>query len=131
MISPNGWRVGNRSLSHEIVVLDKARAAHLAWKGKIRGFLDGFVEMDINQAVSHHDCVLGKWLDSEGREKYQHFDQMTNLDRVHEQMHTTIREIVSLQKEGKQAQAEHLFEDIEGFSKQVVGYLDQLEREVA
>ena len=112
-------------------MLDKARAAHLAWKGKIRGFLDGFVEMDINQAVSHHDCVLGKWLDSEGREKYQHFDQMTNLDRVHEQMHTTIREIVSLQKEGKQAQAEHLFEDIEGFSKQVVGYLDQLEREVA
>lgn len=123
--------VGNQVLNHEIVVLDKARSAHLAWKGKIRGFLDGFVEMDVNQAVSHHDCVLGKWLDSEGREKYQYFHQMGELDAVHETMHGTIRQIVELQKAGKQTEAEKLYLNIEGYSKQVVGYLDQFEQEVA
>jgi methyl-accepting chemotaxis protein len=122
--------IGERVLNHEVVVLDKARSAHLAWKGRIRGFLDGFIEMDVNQAVSHHDCVLGKWLDSEGREKYQHFPQMGSLDKVHEQMHTTIREIVALNKAGKRDQAEQLFKNIEGYSRQVVGFLDQLEHEV-
>ena len=124
-------RMGDRVLSHEGVVLDKARAAHLAWKGKIRGFLDGFVEMDVNQAVSHHDCVLGKWLDSEGREKYQHFNEMGELDHVHEKMHGTIRQIVELKKSGKQGEAEQLYLNIDSYSKQVVGHLDQLEQEVA
>ena len=122
--------IGNRVLTQEVVVLDKARAAHLAWKGKIRGFLDGFIQMDVNQAVSHHDCVLGKWLDSEGREKYRHFHQMGNLDQIHETMHNTIREIISLQKDGRESEAEERYLKIVEYSKQVVGYLDELEREV-
>ncbi len=124
-------KMSHKALSHEVVVLDKARSAHLAWKGKIRGFLDGIVEMDINQAVSHHDCVLGKWLDSEGREKYQHFSGMADLDQVHETMHDTIREIISLKKEGNEEEAERRYLNIDGYSKTVVSYLDQLEMEVS
>ncbi|MBT3196824.1 MAG: hypothetical protein HN344_03785 [Gammaproteobacteria bacterium] len=120
----------HRALTSETVVLDKARAAHLAWKGKIRGFLDGFVEMELSQAVSHHDCVLGKWLDSEGREKYQHFQEMTSLDEVHAKMHAVVRDVIRLKKEGEVESAEQEFLKISPYSTQVVGYIDQLENDL-
>jgi len=105
----------------------KARSAHLAWKGKIRGFLDGVIQMDAKQAVSHHDCVLGQWLDKEGRQQFKHLPQMKELDHVHEQMHTLIKEIVALKHDGKVEQAEQRFEEIEPLSHQVVALLNKLE----
>ncbi len=109
----------------------KARSAHLAWKGKIRGFLSGVVEMDEKQAVSHHDCVLGKWLDSEGRAQYGHLQEMKELDVVHEQMHNLIRKIVQLKNGGQVDQAEREFSSIDTLSKQVVGLLDKIEQKVS
>ncbi|HIJ22409.1 MAG: hypothetical protein HON68_09200 [Gammaproteobacteria bacterium] len=120
----------HRALSNETVVLDKARSAHLAWKGKIRGFLDGFIEMDINQAVSHHDCVLGKWLDSEGREKYKNFHEMSSLDDVHAKMHAVVKKVIELKKDGKKGEAEQEFLKISPYSKQVVEYIDELENDL-
>ena len=105
----------------------KARSAHLAWKGKIRGFLDGVIQMDAKQAVSHHDCALGQWLDKEGRQQFKHLPQMKELDHVHEQMHTLIKEIVALKHDGKVEQAEQRFEEIEPLSHQVVALLNKLE----
>lgn len=107
----------------------KARSAHLAWKGKIRGFLDGVVEMDAGQAVSHHDCALGKWLDKEGRAQLQHLSEMSKLDQVHEKMHRLIKEIVQLKQEGQLEQAEQKFEQIDPLSKEVVGLLDAIEQQ--
>ncbi len=120
----------HRVLTQEIVVLDKARSAHLAWKGKIRGFLDGFIEMNVKQAVSHHDCVLGKWLDSEGREKYSHFREMQSLDEVHAKMHAVVKQVIKLKHEGKIEEAEQEFLKISPYSTEVVGYLDQMENEL-
>ncbi len=105
----------------------KARSAHIAWKGKIRGFLDGVIEMDMNQAVSHHDCMLGQWLDKEGRSKLQHLPEMKELDQAHEQMHHVIQEIVKLKKSGEEAEAELRFGEIEPLSNQVVMLLNRLE----
>lgn len=105
----------------------KARSAHLAWKGKIRGFLDGVIQMDAKQAVSHHDCVLGQWLDKEGRQQFKHLPEMKELDRVHEQMHSLIKEIVGLKHDGEIDRAEQRFEEIEPLSHAVVALLNKLE----
>ena len=108
-------------------VFMKARSAHLAWKGKIRGFLDGVIEMEMSQAVSHHDCILGKWLDKEGRAMLQHLPEMKQLDTVHEKMHSLIQEIVRMKKGGDEEGAEDRFDEIDPLSKEVVSLLNHLE----
>ncbi len=105
----------------------KARSAHLAWKGKIRGFLDGVIEMDLSQAVSHHDCALGQWMDKEGRDKYGHLPEMKELDKIHEQMHSLIQEIVRIKHDGDVDKAEQRFEEIEPLSNKVVDLLNKVE----
>jgi methyl-accepting chemotaxis protein len=105
----------------------KARSVHIAWKGKIRGFLDGVIDMEMSQAVSHHDCMLGKWLDKEGRAQLQHLPEMRELDQVHEQMHTLIQEIVKMKKGGDEEGAEVRFDEIDPLSTKVVALLDRLE----
>ncbi len=121
--------VTNMSSANRVVAdtFSKARTAHLSWKGKVRGFLNGLVEMSEEEAVSHHDCVLGKWLDKEGRARFAHLTEMQELDRVHEQMHTLIRDIVSLNNSGKSQEAEERFEEIEPLSLAVIEQLNQIE----
>ncbi len=119
----------HQASSHFSGVFTKARTAHLAWKGKIRGFLNGVMEMDESQAVSHHDCVLGKWLDSEGRAQFGHLLEMTQMDQAHEQMHNLIREIVILKQNGQEDEAERAFEGIEPLSREVVALLDSIEEQ--
>ncbi len=108
-------------------VLSKARSAHLAWKGKIRGFLSGMIEMNSDEALSHHDCALGKWLDETGRAQFTHLAEMSELDDAHEQMHNLIRKIVELKHQGQVGEAEQAFGGIEPLSQQVVALLDQIE----
>jgi len=108
-------------------VLTRARSAHIAWKGKIRGFLDGVIEMEMSQAVSHHDCMLGQWLDKEGRKQFASLPEMKTLDTVHEKMHSLIQDIVKMKKAGDGAGAEARFDEIEPLSKEVVVLLDRIE----
>lgn len=39
---------------------ETAKSAHLAWRARIRAFLDGRESLTRHEAVSHHDCILGK-----------------------------------------------------------------------
>ncbi len=107
----------------------KARSAHLAWKGKIRGFLNGMIEMDERQALSHHDCLLGKWLDSGGREQFSHLQEMVRLDQVHEEMHGLIQQIIKLKNRGQEEEADQEFSGIEPLSREVVRLLDRIEEQ--
>jgi methyl-accepting chemotaxis protein len=38
------------------------RIMHIAWKVSLRKFLDGKGSLTLEQAVSHKECDLGKWL---------------------------------------------------------------------
>jgi len=107
--------------------ISNARSAHLAWKGKIRGFLDGMTSMDESEAVSHHDCALGKWLDREARKKYAHLGAMEILDREHEKLHHLIRDIVQSKNRGDLEGVEQLYQQIEPITAEVLLQLDEID----
>ncbi len=111
--------------------LEKAKAAHLAWVGRIRSYLDGKGDLTREQAVSHHDCVLGKWYYSEGLEKFGHIQEMKQVEPPHEALHKLIRDIIDLREQGKLEQAEMRFSELEPLSKTIVGLLGQIEDRVA
>ncbi|MDH5183659.1 MAG: methyl-accepting chemotaxis protein [Gammaproteobacteria bacterium] len=110
------------------VDLTAAKSAHLAWKTRIRDFLDGKGGLTKEQAVSHHDCVLGKWYYSEGIEKYGHIQEMKDVEQPHAELHTTIREIIELREKGDTQASELAYKRIEPLSSKIVAYLTAIER---
>jgi methyl-accepting chemotaxis protein len=108
-----------------------ARTAHLAWRQRIRDFLDGARSLSHEEAVSHRDCALGKWLYADGLERYGHISEMQLMEKEHERLHALIREIVELKHGGDDASAEQRFGDIEALSAEIVALLKSVERSVA
>ena len=108
-----------------------ARFKHLNWKFRLRSFLDGKESITKEQAVSHKDCDLGKWLYSEGLEKYKQFDEMHQLEKVHENLHAVIKKVVDLKGKHDAAGAEAEYKKVEGLSATIIGYLDSLEQKTS
>jgi methyl-accepting chemotaxis protein len=111
--------------------LSAAKTAHLAWKGKLRAYLDGKGSLTREQAVSHKDCVLGKWYYSEGMQKYGSMAEMRQLEKPHEELHKLIRSIIDLRESGRSAEAEQQYLKIEPLSRQVVQMLEIIEQKSA
>ena len=108
-----------------------ARTAHLAWRQKIRDFLDGKEGLTHKEAVSHRDCILGKWLYSSGMKQYGHMDEMQYMEKQHEKMHKVIREIIDMKNSGNPVAAENQFHQVESLSGEIVDLLKTIENKVS
>ncbi|CAK0774180.1 methyl-accepting chemotaxis protein [Gammaproteobacteria bacterium] len=107
-----------------------AKAAHLAWKTRLRSFLNGTGPLTREQAVSHHHCQLGKWYYSEGLSKYGHIPEMRQIESPHAELHNIIKNILRLKEAGDTRGAEAEFSKVEAISKQIVGLLDKVEKKM-
>ncbi len=107
-----------------------ARSKHLAWKSRLRNFLDGKEALTQSQAVSHRDCDLGKWLYSEGMDKYGQIGEMQQLEQLHKEMHGLIGTIIQQQEAGEADQAETSFSKVASLSEQIVRLLSAIEKQV-
>ena len=117
-----GFKTGGTSLD-----LTKAKTAHLAWRGRIRAYLHGKGSLTLEQAVSHHDCVLGKWYYGEGLEQFGDFAEMRELEKPHERLHQLIREIIQLNEAGREEDAKEAAKQIDSLSEEIVGLLNHIE----
>ncbi|MBF0255338.1 MAG: CZB domain-containing protein [Gammaproteobacteria bacterium] len=120
------FRTGNRYRNE----LQRARASHLAWKGKLRNFLDGQGSIDEKVAFSHHDCAFGKWYDSVGVNELGHLAELRQIENPHKEMHDTIKRVVQLKRSGDPASAENEFKKVAPLSEQIVGLINKLEQKV-
>ncbi|RDH90647.1 MAG: hypothetical protein DIZ77_00500 [endosymbiont of Seepiophila jonesi] len=109
------------------VDFESAKSAHLAWKARLRAFLDGRESLSHKEAVSHHDCVLGKWYYSEGVKAYGDIPQMKAIDKPHAEMHRIIKDIVTLKGKGQTADAEALYQKVGPLSDEIIGLLVKVE----
>jgi methyl-accepting chemotaxis protein len=105
-----------------------AKQKHLSWKFRIKNFLDGQETLTMEQAVSHTDCDLGKWLYSEGFEKYKEVPEMKELEAIHITLHREIRDVVNLSGRGEQTKAEEAYNRIVPISDRIVALLDHLSK---
>ncbi len=110
---------------------EAAKSAHLAWKARLQGFLDGQTSLNQNEAVSHHDCVLGKWYDSEGLSRYGEIPEMRELEAPHAAMHELIKQIMQKKNAGSGAEAAQLLRQVDPLSLRIISLLDIVERKVA
>jgi methyl-accepting chemotaxis protein len=104
-----------------------AKSAHLAWKARVRNFLDGNSSLSHDEAVSHRDCMLGKWYYSEGLARYGHLETMQQIGPPHEELHKLIRKIILLKEEGRQQESESLYNRIGVLSDEIIHLLNNVE----
>ena len=110
----------------EQLVLSQAKTAHLAWKARLRDFLDAKSQLRQEQAVSHHQCDLGKWYDNEGKQRFGHMPEFKAIERPHEQIHKLIKDVIHLRTKGETNRAEAAFDDVAKLSEQIVKQIDTL-----
>ncbi len=119
----------NTDGSH-VTELHRAKAAHLAWKSKLRAFLDGKASLDKSAAFSHTECAFGRWYYSDGSRHFSHLPEMAEVEDPHIELHKTIRRIVELKEQGEVASAEELYETVGPLSDQIVALITALERKI-
>jgi methyl-accepting chemotaxis protein len=112
------------------IALEQAKVAHLAWRGKIRQFLDGKSGLTRDQAVSHRDCILGKWFYSEGLQEYSHISEMGQIEAPHAEMHKLIRDIIDHKQAGRIADAERQYKQIAPLSEEVVELIGRVQARI-
>ena len=74
--------------------LDEAIVAHMAWKKKLRAYLDNpDRSIKADEVAVDNACVLGKWIAGEGR-KYAALADFTTLVAEHARFHKAAAELV-------------------------------------
>jgi methyl-accepting chemotaxis protein len=77
------------------------RLQHITWRAKLNDFLEGKSSMSAAEATSHTACDVGKWLYSEGMKKYGEMPEMQELEKIHIELHLTVKNILQLKQSGK------------------------------
>jgi hypothetical protein len=125
--------VGNFNLGEKqlIIDLERAKAAHLAWKVKLRGYLDGRSALSREQAVSDKDCAFGKWYFGPGLERFSNISEMAQVREPHAEIHELIRNIIDLKERGDIEQAEQEYAKLEPLSEMIVGLIEKIRQQVS
>ncbi|GGY35499.1 methyl-accepting chemotaxis protein [Bacterioplanes sanyensis] len=123
--------LGQFNSASDELTLAQARSAHLAWKARLRAYLnarDGDKVMTREEATNHHNCKLGRWYYSTASEHLRHLPAMQQLEQPHAQLHATIGELMSAKEAGDPAQAEQLLTQVEALSHTVAAKLDEVQQ---
>jgi methyl-accepting chemotaxis protein len=123
---------GGVGASHSSDTLDfaLAKSKHLAWKAKLKNFLDGKESLTTDQAVSHTDCDLGKWLYSSGMPSYGHMPPMQEMEALHKEMHGLVHSCINNKQSGNTQAAEQDYQKVVSFSDKIVSLLADVEANV-
>jgi two-component system chemotaxis sensor kinase CheA len=106
------------------------RRKHLEWTDRLRQFLDGTTTLTVEQAGSHKECALGKWLYSRGLKEYGDIAEIVELEKTHAGFHALVKQIVVLKLADHRAQAEQEYGDVKPTSARIVELLTKAERKV-
>lgn len=85
-----------------------ALEAHIKWKLRLKGVIDGTgTEVLDPRVVSKDDqCVLGKWLYSDGQKKFGNLPAFKDVVNAHAHFHKCAGHTLELALEGKNTEAE-------------------------
>jgi methyl-accepting chemotaxis protein len=90
--------------------LSSYKAGHLAWKPRVRNFLENKYDLKEKELLDHTTCELGKWMSAEGMQRCAHYHGLDELNHVHAEMHNQIRRIVEYKHAGDKTAAEAAYE---------------------
>ncbi|MET0074238.1 MAG: methyl-accepting chemotaxis protein [Candidatus Thiodiazotropha lotti] len=103
--------------------LQQAMVAHLSWKTKLRGFLDGKGALDERVAFDHTQCGFGKWYHTQGKHELSHISEINQIEKPHKELHDLIKTIADLKRNGDMVGAEREYERVGPMSENIVNLM--------
>ncbi len=103
-----------------------AKMAHLAWRSRLRKFLDGQGSLSLAEATDHHSCAFGKWYYSDGQ-NWMHIPAMQEIEPPHAELHKLIKKIIQMKSDRKFTEAEEAYEQVTALSGEIVSKLNSIE----
>jgi hypothetical protein len=113
----------------QVVNLYDAVLAHNAWKKRLFEYLEGQSREELNPAKIgvDHQCVLGKWIHTDGIAKFGKMPEFIKLVEEHARFHAHAASVVEAHLSGKTQMAmEILTGSFEEQSRKTVKYLTKL-----
>ena len=108
-----------------------AKSKHLGWKARLKNFLEGSESLSMDQAVSHRDCDLGKWLYSSGMSNYGHLPAMQQMESLHKEMHELVHSCINNKQGGNSQAAQNDYQNVATLSDKIVNLLTEVEANVS
>jgi two-component system chemotaxis sensor kinase CheA len=108
----------------------QARVKHQHWLGRLREVLDNKAILTAQQAGSHTECALGKWLYSIGLKNYANLAEIHSVEAAHTEFHALVAKILGLKEQGHPAEAEQAFQPLGSLSSKIIALLTELEKKV-
>lgn len=106
------------------------RLKHIAWRVKLNDFLQGKPVMTEEQAISHEACDVGKWLYSKGLKKYGTMSETQELERIHIELHATVKDIISLKQTGNTYAEKEALERLDKILRKIMLLLVDIEEKL-
>ncbi len=107
--------------------LSPAKLGHVAWRSRLRAFLEDREDLDESKVTSDHECNFGKWYFGEGRERFSHIPEIDDIEKPHAEFHRLVGEIVRLKKAGRLKEAREAFQRLDEISGEIIRLLDAIE----
>jgi len=111
--------------------LKRAKSAHMIFTGKIKSHLDGNQRLDPNNLPTHLTCAFGKWYQAKGQKACGHVPVFRDIDAPHAKVHEYGKQAVIAYNAGDRNSAAKLCQEMMNQSHQLIGMLEQLERQCA
>jgi len=115
---------------NEKELLNLAKTDHLLWKWKIYNMLLGYENVDPSTINSDRECRLGAWYFSEKANKYKHLSVYKNIEHPHKLVHQTAKEAAVAYTNNDISLAESKLQELDGYSRQIIDMLNEIQREV-
>ncbi|WP_424565538.1 CZB domain-containing protein [Tepidibacillus fermentans] len=110
-------------------VLELYKTDHLLWTWRIYNMILGFEHLKSSEVGNHHECRLGRWVDSQDAAQCRLLPAFKQLEAPHKQVHELAREAAVAYEQGNITKAEQILERMSQASAEVVQILNELQQQ--
>lgn len=105
-----------------------AKQKHRMWMINMKAYLLGIEDFEASQVASHTACDLGKWIYSFAINIFSENESFQELEKIHQELHKTILNIISLKESNNLIEANLEFSKLETISTRILELLDNMEK---
>lgn len=110
--------------------LQTVKLDHIVWKGDVYAVAFGFSNKTASDFADSASCRLGKWLLSEGRERFGNTPAYQRIDRPHKDVYEAGVNALDAIKNGDKARAAEMLTKMEDASNTVMACIDEMASQV-
>lgn len=121
-------QIQNVTVVNTLQALELSKTDHLLWTWRIYNMLLGYEHVDPTTVGDHHDCRLGRWVDSPESTAFRTKSTFLELASPHERVHELARQAAQAYNQGSVKEAENLLSQMSQASQEVVKILTELEK---